>query len=287
MAEFDSNAFSAVDNFFVIDRKADDALVDKNNEYHKTGAKVAKRRLGVGASVQKKEPAGFAAAATSKFLQVDKKKRNRAEEDENVNQDDDDDEDELGRTSIVSDPKSREEGSEAIAADSTAKKNKKGRKERQKEKLEETDIAEAAEGSAFSEDTHSPKGNVDAILETRPKESTNKEPRGADNNHRKKRRKVRSKQKNIYKDNRSLEEKPDHLIPGGYEYRGRPITPETRSKLIAKNALPLDSKETDHKIDDTKVDSGVPIVEDSKKIEDANKQGKKGKGKKTKYKNLK
>lgn len=44
-----------------------------------------------------------------------------------------------------------------------------------------------------------------------------------------KRRKVRSRQKNIRKDNR--ETKPTHLVPGNADYRGRPLTAETRRKL--------------------------------------------------------
>jgi len=48
---------------------------------------------------------------------------------------------------------------------------------------------------------------------------------------RKKRRKVRSRQKNIYKDRRDRGEKPSHLVPGNKDYRGRPLTAETRAKL--------------------------------------------------------
>ena len=47
----------------------------------------------------------------------------------------------------------------------------------------------------------------------------------------KKRKKVRSRQKNIRKDHRTESDKPSHLIVGTNEYCGRPMTKETRQKL--------------------------------------------------------
>lgn len=46
-----------------------------------------------------------------------------------------------------------------------------------------------------------------------------------------KRIKTRSKQKNIRRDKRALEHKPDHLQIGSKNYKGRPITSETRKVL--------------------------------------------------------
>ena len=48
-------------------------------------------------------------------------------------------------------------------------------------------------------------------------------------NKHKRRKKVRSRQKNIYKDQRDV--KPAHLVPGHRHYKGRPLTAETRAKL--------------------------------------------------------
>ena len=46
-----------------------------------------------------------------------------------------------------------------------------------------------------------------------------------------KKRKVRSKQKNIRKDSRPLSAKPEHLRLGNPRYSGRPLTQETRQRL--------------------------------------------------------
>lgn len=62
--------------------------------------------------------------------------------------------------------------------------------------------------------------NLEQLERTNPDEPRAKKQR---------RKKVRSRQKNIYKDRRT--EKPLHLIPGQKEYAGRPLTSETRSRL--------------------------------------------------------
>ena len=54
---------------------------------------------------------------------------------------------------------------------------------------------------------------------------------GANKKRKPKRRKVRSKQKNIRKDTRGMHEKPKHLRVGASNYQGRPLTDETRAKL--------------------------------------------------------
>ena len=50
--------------------------------------------------------------------------------------------------------------------------------------------------------------------------------------------KVRSRQKNIYKDKRTWDQKPSHLIPGTSEFGGRPLTAETRLKLVDTPTAP-------------------------------------------------
>ena len=57
-----------------------------------------------------------------------------------------------------------------------------------------------------------------------------------------KRRKVRSRQKNIRKDHRTIESKPKHLVLGsGVDYAGRPMTTETRIKLGLEEKLSVES----------------------------------------------
>lgn len=52
-----------------------------------------------------------------------------------------------------------------------------------------------------------------------------------DKSKKRKRIKTRSKQKNIRRDNRPDDQKPSHLKFGSNEYKGRPITSQTREKL--------------------------------------------------------
>ena len=68
-------------------------------------------------------------------------------------------------------------------------------------------------------------------------------------NTKRKRRKVRSRQKNIRKDTRNSSQKPEYLrLRGGLvEYRGRPLTKETREKLnIPESRTSFKQKEGDH-----------------------------------------
>eukprot|EP00537_Pseudo-nitzschia_pungens_P005941 CAMPEP_0172359420 /NCGR_PEP_ID=MMETSP1060-20121228/3627_1 /TAXON_ID=37318 /ORGANISM="Pseudo-nitzschia pungens, Strain cf. cingulata" /LENGTH=406 /DNA_ID=CAMNT_0013081063 /DNA_START=124 /DNA_END=1344 /DNA_ORIENTATION=+ len=173
---------------------------------------------------------------------------------------DDDNEGGGGRTAIAR-TKSRTkkpdyEPSKAAGTTTKATKKKLGKKERQRQKELADADADAIEVFApVSEpkgsngtDKNKTKNNdgaatepfaSDAAPET-PKAATTAEHSkiaSADSNPnsnskpKKKRRKVRSRQKNIRKDHRSADEKPDHLIPGSGNYRGRPMTQATREKL--------------------------------------------------------
>jgi hypothetical protein len=57
-----------------------------------------------------------------------------------------------------------------------------------------------------------------------------------------KRKKTRSKQKNIRRDNRADDEKPDHLKVGSKEYKGRPLTAETKAILGMEESTASKSK---------------------------------------------
>ena len=65
-----------------------------------------------------------------------------------------------------------------------------------------------------------------------------------------KKRKVRSKQKNIRKDNRTTSEKPDHLQNGKGFYGGRPLTKETREFLKMPQSRTLTLKQQKEKYGD-------------------------------------
>ena len=299
MAEFNSSAFSAVDSFFVIDKKG---VNDNALKFSSTTPVVPARtrRMGVGATKPTTDSStGAGSKAANRLMQVGSKKRGRVVDDEDeMVQPDDDDEEELGRTGIASEPAITEEIVDA-SSKSKKKKKKKGKKERQLKKEEEEETTEAE----ISKEETTDKDDTNTAADTKSKEGKPNEAHNQDQpkHQKRKRRKVRSRQKNIYKDNRAADQKPDHLLPGGYEYKGRPITPATRTKLVTKNILPASEAPASggddlREVWDGKVqDSGVPVLS-SEATTDMNKtsaeqQGKvakknKGTKKKSKYKNL-
>jgi len=117
------------------------------------------------------------------------------------------------------------------------RKKKKGKKERAAEKAETS-------GSGLPPGVHAGSESEPIIHPEEGKDGLRsiEEPSGEggrveeDQGHRRHRRKkVRSKQKNIYKDRRTDADKPRYLVlsPEGKNrsYRGRPLTAETRAKL--------------------------------------------------------
>jgi hypothetical protein len=224
-AAFDSKGFAAVDKFFDgQDRETDSASFDRSKDALSRG----QRRGGIGAASKK-------SAISSKFetvLKVGNKKRSRRdqEDDPGIQEDDhDDDDDELdvGRTAIAKDiPKQKRTTSvlAEISSSKISKQKKKGKKERQR-----TSQIEEKEGSekVLSD---KPLSNDD----NEKSSGANNEPSAdasANNTNKRKRRKVRSRQKNIRKDTRSMADKPAHLIPGNPNYQGRPMTQATRERL--------------------------------------------------------
>mmetsp|Transcript_1239 Transcript_1239/g.2839 ORF Transcript_1239/g.2839 Transcript_1239/m.2839 type:complete len:265 (+) Transcript_1239:110-904(+) len=95
------------------------------------------------------------------------------------------------------------------------KKKKKGKKERARE------LAIQAESKSGEEETGL----------QRKVEGDNTEEDGVAGRNKRKRKKTRSRQKNIRKDNRSIEDRPTHLVRGSADYAGRPLTFETKKKL--------------------------------------------------------
>lgn len=178
------------------------------------------------------------------------------------------------------------------------KQKKKGKKERQREQQEkstekvsvdnsQTEEQEEDQNNMKQDKYHSFEAHSDEKV---PKKSTNKF----------KKKKVRSKQKNIRKDTRRAMDKPSHLILGRSNYSGRPITPETRAKLnmpkkikhdisgsmfkVKKNGMIGETEGSTLAIDDlvkintNTVDAEYALNENGKKA--------KKKKKKSKYKNL-
>jgi hypothetical protein len=172
----------------------------------------------------------------------------------------DDEQEEIGRTAMIQERPPNPatfEYSETEHKMKQKKKKKKGKKERQKEqetldKKVSSDSAQAdADATTTTTTTTTASYRVDATLdqneEKLPESATTTNGEGGPgdqaatttttttrNNAKKKRRKIRSRQKNIYKDKRDI--KPDHLrvekTPSArHQYQGRPLTAETRAKL--------------------------------------------------------
>lgn len=276
MAEFNATAFSAVDSFFVLDKEGashDPLTIDTNLPNHGN-----KRRLGLGAVATLVKPS---ATAPTQLMKIGNKRRNR-EDDEEAEiipdiYDEEDDEEDVGRTGIATQVAERKEPDDTKSGSMpTSKKTKKKADKKERQQMREK---EHSKNQLPSVDDAAGNGNQqERELTTKTTDEENpKETLSSQQKQKRKRRKVRSRQKNIYKDNRVADNKPDHLIPGGFEYKGRPITAETRAKLAKKQGVtnsdgnPSTNNEwkSSHWLDDDaegQGDSGVPIFQASKPI---------------------
>ena len=244
MVKLNEDAFAAVNAAFPdANKTATQATASNNN---RNVATTGGSRKGVGASaVESNVSAGTSDIINKRVLQIGSKKRKMLaqEEDDEEDQhsversfddkkkpsftminhasDDEDDEEDLGRTSIDKEsrrsinPPSVEQHSLPEAG--KKKKKKLGKKEREAEKKESFE-------EVVTSDTTPEKPVKKEILC-----GTNEVEDEMQKTKKRKRPKVRSKQKNIRKDTRV--NKPAHLIPGNGDYRGRPITAETRKRL--------------------------------------------------------
>jgi len=225
-------------------------------------------RLGVGASTPTStnnlQSVDWTTTGKKKILSVGKKKRGHGDDDDEdsavlvgdygLDRDDDNgDEDEGGRTSVVSERKRKVSRKNAAAAAPSAiavdegvppsseangskekRKKKKGKKERVAERdstasgaLEDADNAPAEENNINESNQKVENGSNQPM--TALTEVPNK------NNNKRKRKKIRSRQKNIRKDTRAANDKPSHLVLGRSDYAGRPLTKATREILKTKN----------------------------------------------------
>ena len=102
---------------------------------------------------------------------------------------------------------------------------------------------------------------------------------------------MRSRQKNIYKDKR--EKKPDHLVVGNKDYKGRPLTAETRAKLnlpASKSSSQVGAssswKSSWDDAPESTIDAMPLAVEVEDKVVNDKKPKKKSRKKQSKYKNI-
>jgi hypothetical protein len=213
--EINKSAFAAVDALFGSKERSETKKQQKNPVIETS------QRLGVGAKVATKnlDP------VSSKILQVGRKRQRENEGHveeslfESVAHDDSDEED-LGRTAIDSNNKVAVTSS-AVNLVTTTKTPKKGKKERALSK------ANGEQGLQF--DSAHPDNDLSQDNSLNQDADAEQEPKAGTSSTKRKRRKIRSKQKNIYKDQR--EKKPEHLMVGSKNYKGRPLTAETRAKL--------------------------------------------------------
>mmetsp|Transcript_8615 Transcript_8615/g.19358 ORF Transcript_8615/g.19358 Transcript_8615/m.19358 type:complete len:321 (-) Transcript_8615:100-1062(-) len=124
---------------------------------------------------------------------------------------------------------------DAVAAGpSKKKKKKKGKKERAKENEALAEAEPSVEDTAV--DAPNAKADGSTKINGDPKNDNIKKEKNTT-----RRKKTRSRQKNIYKDNRAANDKPSHLVFGGADFGGRPMTSETKKKLgleTTKNTNP-------------------------------------------------
>lgn len=228
---------------------------------------VVAKRLGVGAA-----SASAAASSSSEhvsedwtktikkqILSVGKKRRH-----DNFHGDDDDDDDvadnddssssdeEEGRTTAVKERKQKTVRAKSPVEtvvhddvptnDTKTIKKKKGKKERSREQqATQDDVASAREDATAAAPSSTASADKDEVINTSDRNKTNQK---------RKRPKVRSRQKNIAKDNRAANDKPSHLVPGRDDYAGRAMTQRTREKLgLGKSKSSVKSKKS-VKLDD-------------------------------------
>jgi hypothetical protein len=223
--EFNTSGFDAVSSFFG-DAKETNQVEIKKNDLRKSTAN--KKRLGVGMKATKDDKdigAVESLAAKEKILSIGKKRRYNDESDEADHDADESSDDEGGRTSVVKDKTLQSNAITEVDIEMrkkpNKKKKKKGKKERMAEKLDESESCNQKQIPQEIQDV------VEYNLET--EEATGDTSDAV--YQKKKRRKTRSKQKNVRKDTRSSQEKPEHLRIGSKIYAGRALTQETRMRL--------------------------------------------------------
>lgn len=178
--------------------------------------------------------------SSKRILQVGSAKKRRRkqgfgeddddEEEEGAPPHSDNEEEESGRTAVdnkgtTSKSSAAKVVSASVAALEKLNKKKMGKKERRLQQQQQQ--PQFDENDEQRDREESTTNNAPDGAETK----VNKSSEGDESAQRskRKRRKVRSRQKNIRKDHRDV--KPAHLVPGQRHYQGRPLTEETRARL--------------------------------------------------------
>jgi len=296
MATFDSSAFDAVANFFGGSDNSDekknvdtDSIKDELNMMSRGGLK-----LGVGAEVKKEIKE---ASTKDRFLKsVLQKKRRRNDEDDDTDDeisvsqtydsDNSSEDEEKGRTSIA---KTKVSIPTVLLTEpsSSTKKMKKKKKKLVKETSLEKPSSPAQEKEEVCESSIASGKEITEKIDAFENGEEKKVPKKF------KRKKVRSKQKNIRKDTRRAIDKPSHLILGRSNYTGRPITKETRMRLNMPERVRYNGKKysLQQSIDPIPGEGTLAIdnflkVEEDEAVKSTSNEVKKKKKKKSKYKNL-
>jgi len=235
-AEFDSSGFSAIDKFF--GANTEKAVDQKSSNGLPTAGSRGKRRGGVGVRSDGKDSHTKTLSSdllAKQVLRVGKKRHNdnsNDDADEGFDADSIDDhgihdtDADGGRTSITKSKAAISKGSSGKDKESKAKK-KLGKKERERQKH----VVQKETVEANAKQEHQSSSTVIAASTNDKTDDGSHHANDKPQRTKRKRKKVRSRQKNIRKDNRSVDEKPDYLIPGSENYQGRPMTPATREKL--------------------------------------------------------
>jgi len=202
-AEFVSTGFAAVSAFFgsSISCEQEEQRHTIAPSYQRTG------RQGVGSKPEQFSNA--TATASTKFSKklFNVRTRKPIDEDDDNTSEDSEEEEEHGRTDIAT-PKGVSAGRNEVPADPISVKTK-PKKLGKKERKNATSIMT----------TNEPLPETNNTIISSAEDTKKKRPR----------KKVRSRQKNIRKDHRTI--KPEHLRVGGADFSGRPLTSETRNKL--------------------------------------------------------
>jgi len=223
-AEFNASGFDAVASFFGDTVETNEVQVKQND--HKKSS-FNKKRLGVGMKAKNDDTdisAVESIAAKEKILAIGKKRKYDEDSDNADHGTDESSDDEGGRTSVVKEKSAQTNHYTAVNVEmkkKKTKKKKKGKKERFAEKFDESESC-------------NPQPNSDENLQIAEDDLESEDAIGDTSDaayQKKKRRKTRSKQKNVRKDARSSQDKPEHLRIGSKSYAGRALTQETRIRL--------------------------------------------------------
>jgi len=222
MSEFDASKLSEIARIFNKQSKRPSSSTSNNKNQLEletnSSNNLKSRRLGVGA-IKKNVISKEDSTTLNKLLRVGRRKRNLQDDDDEVQSENndtssDDEEGIVSRTSFRSKKRHQKISNSKVIVAKKQIKNK----VTPTEKTEKIPINEDQTNNCSKE-----LKSCDNI-----KPNSTEGDNEAFNNH-KKRKKTRSKQRNIRRDNRV--NKPDHLKYGSKDYKGRILTEETKAKL--------------------------------------------------------